>query len=96
MIKLKIAIVFITLLIFNFQNCSVDKNSKWSASQSVVSGTTTTIAGVTSSTSVVKFSSQSIAKVNFFDSVSDVRPNGKVNNLAMQYIFDLSDRKSVV
>lgn len=92
MSKLQSTIVFIGLLLFGFQNCSISQEPKWEQNANTVSGTTTTFgASGNSSTTQTQFGQQSnIQKVIFYDIETANMANTKITVAENKYVIDFA------
>lgn len=90
--KLQSIIVFVSLLLFGYQNCSVSTESKWAQNANTVSGTTTTFgASGSSSTIQTVFGQQSsVQKISFYDRESVSATNSKIVSVENRYVIDLN------
>jgi len=90
--KLQSIIVFVGLLLFGYQNCSVSTESKWAQNGNTVSGTTTTFGSSgSSSTMQTVFGQQSnVQKVSFYDREPVSATNSKIVSAENRYVIDFN------
>lgn len=90
--KLQSIVVFVGLLLFGYQNCSVSTEPKWAQNGNTVSGTSTTFgASGSSSTTQTWFGQQSnVQKISFYDRESVSATNSKIVNVETRYVIDFN------